>query len=151
VSWASTLAPAMAALSVMCRTIELDGEVRDGPAVGDEAAREVITIGYIGPDDDNSAEATFGAEDLGSAVAQENYDIHCAAAVLNGDEDVPAVRARVAALMNAVGDLLAQDIKLRGTVAKAEISSWSLREDMTTGGAYARIRFDVSVTAFTQR
>lgn len=148
-SWGSSGPAVLAALVASFNTIVLDGEVRDGPAVADEAAREVLTVGYVGPDDDASAESSNVPGGLGGQRDEEEYDIHCAVALLSGDEDVPGTRARVFELLAECGRRLASDPRLGGTCMRARISAWSLREDMTDGGAWARIRFDVRVRAFT--
>ena len=40
---------------------------------------------------------------------------------------------------------------LCGAVMTALITSWSFRADLTGDGALARIRFDISIDAFTDR
>jgi len=152
--WTSTAPAAIAALVAAFSQIPLNGEVRDGPATDDADALEVITVGYVGPDDDASAEDHTQTEGL-AGMDREGYDVHCAVAVLAGDESgmdgVPVVRARCFELLAACRRPLIADPRLGGAVMKAAISSWALREDMTTGGAYARIRFDVSIDAFANR
>jgi len=147
-SWASSGPAAMAALAATFKTIPLNGEVRDGPEVGDSAAWEVITVGYVGPDDDTAVEASSTPGGLGMRE-REQYTVNCAVAVVNGDEDIRAARQRAFDLLAQCGLRLAADPKLAGSVMKAEISSWSLREDMATGGAHARLRFGVGIDAFT--
>jgi hypothetical protein len=137
----------MAALAATFKMISLDGEVRDGPAVGDASAREVITVGYVGPDDDESVSDSTGTGGLGPE--RENYDVHCAVAVQSGDENVAAVRVRVFELLAGCGQRLVLNPRLGGACMQARISSWALREDMSGGGVLARIRFEVSVDAFT--
>ena len=149
----STLPAAVAVLVADFSVIALDGEVRDGPQVGDTEAREVISVGYIGPDDDASAEATLASGGLGGPPAglAETYQVHCAVAVSAGNEDVRATRERAFAIFAECAQRLAADGTLHNTVADASLSTWQLREDMTTGGMVARIRFDVSVQAWAGR
>jgi hypothetical protein len=149
VPYASTCPAAIAGLLSLFQTISLDGEVRDGPDVGDSSAREVITVGYVGPDDDTAAEAAEVRGDMGGARDKESYDIHCATAVLIGDEGTAGARVRAFALLGQCGDWLRRSRNLGGAVMSARISTWTLRDDSTTGGAYCRIRFDVHVEAFT--
>jgi hypothetical protein len=151
-AWSSTAPAALAGLVTLFRRIDLNGEVRDGPETGDAAALEVVTVGYIGPDDDAAVE-NVSVSTGQAGLDRENYDVHCACAVLSGDEDegVTEVRDRAFELLAACGQLIAADPKLAGAVMQSRISSWSLREDMTTGGPFARIRFDVSVDAFANR
>lgn len=153
--WASTLADASAALVAMCQGIPLDGEVRDGPQVGDAAAKEVIIIGHVTPEDDAAAEGDFAPGDQGGSSQEETYAIHNALAVLLGNkadaETVAAGRARVVALHAAVGAVVAADRKLQGTVMHAGMGAWTLREDNSTGGYRAELRFAVNVRAFTKR
>ena len=75
--------------------------------------------------------------------------MHCAVAVAAGDEDVGAARARCFALFAACGQQIYNDPTLGRVVMNSLISSWALREDMTPGGMVARVRFDVSIDAFT--
>jgi hypothetical protein len=149
----SSAPAAIAALVANFQVIDLDGEVRDGPQVGDAEAREVISVGYIGPDDDASAEATLASGGLGGPMAglMENYQLHCAVAVSSGNEDVPAARVRAFAIFAECGERLAADGDLHKTVMNTGLSNWQLREDMTTGGVVVRIRFDVSVQAWAGR
>lgn len=151
--WRSTLPQAVAALVSDFKQIPLDGEVRDGPAVGNADAHEVISVGFIGPDDDASAEATFASGGLGGPAAgmREDYLVHCAVAVAIGEEDPQAARIRAFELLGLCGQWIAVDGDLHGSVVNVGLQSWALREDMTTGGAVARIRFDVSVQAWAGR
>ena len=147
-SWGSSGPAVFAALVAKFQQIELNGEVRDGPSPGDAAAREVITVGYVGPDDDSSAENTSQSGGLGTRD-REQYSVQCACSVLSGDEEVGPTRVRVFELLAACGQQLALDPKLGGACMKASIRQWTLREDMTGGGVFALVRFDVGVEAFT--
>lgn len=150
-AWASSAPAAMSALAAMFRQIDLDGEVRDGPVPGDSSAPEVITVGYIGPDDDASAEADLSGADLSGGQA-ESYTVHCAVAVECGDErELVAQRQRLFDLFGECAGRIAADGRLGGTVANANVTSWELREDLTTGGNYLRIRFGVGCRAFRTR
>lgn len=140
----------MAALVVAFRRISLDGEVRDGPEVGSDSAREVIVVGFVPPAEDNSGEAEVASGGLGPRD-RETYDIHCVIAVGSGDPEIPPVRARAAELLGACRDQLIADPTLGRTCMQARVSSWSLREDMTDGGPVVQIRLDVHVEAFTTR
>ena len=147
-SWSSTVPLAMTALVTRFSVIPLNGEVRDGPQLGDSAAREVITVGYIGPEDDTATDVALTKADLG-AGQQEAYQIHCAIAVQAGDEDVAATRTRAFEIFSACGAVVQNNGTLGGVVASADMGSWTLRQDETTGGMYCRIRFDVEITGFT--
>jgi hypothetical protein len=130
------------------RVTPLDGEVRDGNIPGDLAASEVIAVGFAGPDDDGAAEAQETPAGLG-ARERETYDVHCAVAVAQGDNEVGPVRSRCFELLNDCRAQLLADPKLGGACMKARIASWVLREDLTVGGPVLTLRFDVHVDAFT--
>lgn len=147
-------APAMFAAILACLgRVALDGEVRDGPAVGDNSAREVITVGYIGPDDDSSAEANLITGGLGGPPAglQETYQVHCAVAVSTGNEDVQPARERCFELFGLAAGQLALDTTVNALAMNVNVASWALREDMTDAGMVVRIRFDIAVTAYAGR
>lgn len=147
-TWSSSCPAAMAVLVARFKTITLNGEVRDGPSTGDSSAMEVITVGYIGPEDDTSVDTTAASGGLGMRD-RETVKINCAVAVLTGMEDIPWVRMRAFALFDECGRRIKADVSLDRTVMLARIESWVLREDMTPGGAFARIRFTVGADAFT--
>lgn len=126
-------------------------DIRNGTTLNNGSALRVISIGYMGPDDDAVTEGTMASGDVGGSSDEETYQIHCTAAGLVGTSDPVADRNVVFALMGIVGAAISRDRKLGGTVAGARIITWALREDQTTGGLEARLRFDVEVRAFTTR
>lgn len=153
-TWTSTVPAAMTNLVAIFRAeAGLAGvTIRDGPELTDAAATEVLAVGYLGPDDDSTASGAYAFGDLSARTSRETYTIVCAIAVAHGDEeDVTGARARALALYNAAGNALTNNITLRGAVMKAGLGGWSLRQDQATGGMYERLRFEVTVDAFTGR
>jgi hypothetical protein len=143
-------APAvMSALAVAFARTDIDGEVYDGPGPGDSAAMEVISIGFTGPDDDSSAEASVVPAGLGPRE-REGYDVNCAVAVASGDAGAAERRARAFGLLAQCRAQLLADPTLAGACMRARIASWALREDSPDSGSRALIRFAVNVDAFTQ-
>jgi hypothetical protein len=154
VSYASTVGDAITALTaVLAASSDLAGvKVGDGATLTDPDAADVISVGYVGPDtDDMAADGAMTPEGPGGRQDRENYVIHCAAASLNGDDDQAAARARVLELLAAAGAAVTANRTLRGTVMSARVGTWSLRQDHTTSGAFARIRFDVNCDAYTRK
>jgi hypothetical protein len=153
-SWASTAPAAMANLAAML-TFWPDlaaVKVKDMGDLTDTDALAVLTVGYINTEEDSHAEATTAYGSLSGMEQREQYHIHCGLAVATGDEDGPGpCRQQAFSVLAAVGACLNSDQKLRGAVMNAQISTWSLRMDQTTGGIRAQINFDVAVDAFTSR
>lgn len=129
----------------------LNGEVRDGPAPGDSSAVEVISIGFTGPDTDDSGSAEMTSGGLAGDRDREAYDVHCAISVSAGDPGIAPVRTRAFALLAACRAQLTGAPTLGGACMRARIGSWSMREDFTDGGVVVTLRFDVHVEAFTPR
>ena len=145
----STCPDAMAWLFTAFSGVHLNGEVRYGPAPGDASAMEVISIGFIGPADDAAADSAITQEGLNSDN-RESYQVHCAVAVLTGDEGPQPAVARAFDLLAQCTALVDKNPRMDELVLSAFVASWALREDTTTGGAHEQIRFDVAVDAFTR-
>ena len=69
--------------------------------------------------------------------------------VLNGQNDLPAARARAYALLAACGAVIRGDRSLGGTVGDSHISSHSLRQAQTPDGTVATVTFTVACDTFT--
>jgi hypothetical protein len=123
--------------------------VRDGPSTSQATVKEVVSVGYTGADDENSAESTLLTEGLGGVVDREQFTIRCVAVVLRGSDDVAGARQRAYELLSEAGAALAADRKLGGTVMRAMISSHSLDQAQTDRGAQAAVAFDVSCDAYS--
>jgi hypothetical protein len=145
----------MTNLAAMCSTsADLAGVlVQFGGALTDSDATDVLSIGYVDDTDDTAADGGSKTEGLGNRQDREQYVIHCAAAVLDGDEppDQLGAMTRVFAMFDAVGALCIGDSTLRGAVMTAGITTWTFRQDLTDGGAFARIRFDIDIDAYTRK
>jgi hypothetical protein len=151
-SWGATAPAAIVNLTAMISAALPAVEVRDGPALDDSDATEVITVGYVGVEDDTAVENESAPEGLGAIRDRENYSIHCAVATRSDEAlGVAFNRARAFELLAAAGQVLVADKTLRGAVMNASIRSWSLRQDQATGGFMARLRFEVACDAFTNR
>jgi len=153
VGWSSTVPAAIGALVTAFRTAPgLEGvPVRDGPAVENQAAREVIAVGYAGDDDDLAVESETSPEGLGREPDRERYSIRCAAAVLRGATDVAAARSRAYELVAAAGEAIARDRTLGGAVMRAGVSTTSLQQSQTDRGVQVMVTFSVDCDAFTRR
>lgn len=154
-TWASTCPDAIAGLLAAFRASEaLSGVlVTDGGGITDPDADAVVSVGFTGGDD-AAADATLASEGPAGDPSREQYPVRCAAGVSSGDEGdagLAAARARAFALLSACGATLAADRRLGGAVMSARLSSWSLEQSQTSGGAYVTLRFEVSIDAYTQR
>jgi len=153
-AYASTFPAAVAGLTAaLRRNAGLAGVlVGDMVSLTDTNAEEAVIAAYAGTDDDTAAEGSLAQEGYGGAQDREAYDIHCVIAVRAGGGNLAAARARAFVLLAACGQALAEDRELGGAVMTAVITSWSLLLDFSLDeGALARIRFNVSIDAFTNR
>jgi hypothetical protein len=129
-----------------------DVQVKDGNENTEPGALDVISVGWQGPDeDDTAADGGLSGEDYEAVRDRETYSIRCALATLDGDNVIPAGRARAFTLLGAVGQVIAADSTLRGAVMAAQLGTWSLRQDNTDAGTVTRIVFTVDCDAFTNR
>jgi len=153
-AYASTFPAAVAGLTAAWRFAPgLAGVlVADMVSLTDSSTEEAVIAAYAGTDDDIAAEGTLAQEGYDGVRDRELYDIRCAIAVRRGGGDLAAARARAFVLLAVCGQALAADRKLGGAVMTAVITSWSLLTDLSLDeGALARIRFNVSIDAFTNR
>lgn len=156
-SWASTCPAAITGLlAALSRSPALSGvKVTRGAGITDPDAAEVVSVGFSGsPDDESAADAQLAQEGPGGAPDREQYVIRCAIGVVSGDEGddgLTAAQERAFVLLGACGEAIRGDGKLGGAVMSAFISSWSLEGGQVSGGVRAAIRFGVSVDAYTKR
>lgn len=151
-TWAPSYPAAVAGIiAAWQRSTGLTGvEIRNGPQLTNPDAPEVLTAAYTSLEDDTAADGEWSVEGLAVTPEREQYTVTCAAAVMNGDGDVVAARARVFALAAAAGQAIASDPSLGGEVMSASMGNWSVREDATQGGVVCTIRFGVRIDAYTQ-
>jgi hypothetical protein len=151
-TWASTVPDALNGLLVALRgTAALDGvAVFDGPVVSGSTAMEVITVGYTGGEDEDSADATEAITGLSVQQQRERYTVRCAASVRNGSADLAAARNRAYELLGYVGGALAADKRLGGAVMMASLGAHQLRQAQDSRGALATVVFEVAVDAMTR-
>lgn len=150
--WTSKVPDAVDALFAALKIAsELQGvTVRDGASTSQAKVMEIVSVGYTGEEAQTDVEATLTPEGLARATDRERFTIRCAVAVLKGSTDLPAARRRAYELLAAVGDVLARDRTLGGTVLRAMIGTHSLNQDQTDGGAQAVIVFGVDCEAFSR-
>lgn len=123
--------------------------VRDGPSTSQASTMEVVSVGYTGAEDENSAESTLLTEGLGGTVDREQFTIRCVIAVLRGGDDISGARGRAYELLSEAGAAIAANRKLGGAVMRAMISSHSLDPALTDRGAQAAVTFEVSCDAYS--
>jgi len=147
----STCPQVMASLVAWFSTVPLNdpSDVRYGPQPTNSEAREVISVGLTGPLEDAAVENTTAQEGLMPSY-RENYTIHCAVAVLQGDGGPQPAAERAFVILAACTALVNANSNLAGDALNLSVASWALREDQTTGGISQRLRFDVNVDAFMQ-
>ena len=156
--WKSTVPAALAALVAMHQAAPaLAGvEIIDGPPQEGSGASEGIAFGWNPNEDVDAVEATVGNLDLAGVPRDERYTIHASLTVINGGDGTPAgktaalvaARERAGDLLAAVGDVLAADGTLRGTVTAAALNDCNWRQDDTDRGMLARVNFSLTVRAF---
>jgi len=140
-------------VSLLAAAPDLAGvEVIDGPSLPDTSATQAVYVGQNPADP--SAPAVDGSaarEGLGGPD-REQYTIHCAAQVLNGDGDIVAARVQAYALAGAALGVVAASRRLRGLPLIAGPGAGS-RHQAQSGdtGALATVMFDVGGDAYTSR
>jgi hypothetical protein len=151
--WMSTVPGIINALvRILAAAPELEGVVvRDGPAIESTAALEVLSVGWTGVEGETDIEAQLVGEGMGGNPDREVSSIRCVAAVLAGNTDVAATRARAYELMTGAAVAIARDRTLQRTVMRAMIGSHSLSQDQTDRGLQAVVIFSVDCDAYTLR
>jgi hypothetical protein len=150
--WAST-APAVidALVRAFSSAPELEGaDVRDGPALADIAAQQVLCVGYS-EDGSPAVDTQITLEGAAATPDRERYTITCIIAVLDGAGDIAAARRRAYELLAGAGQVIARDHTLGGLALRTSIGSASLVQDQGDRGAQALLSFGVDVDAFTGR
>jgi hypothetical protein len=150
-AWSSKLPAAMDALVAHLQAWPglVGVTVRDGPSTSQATVQEIVSVGWTGGDGDTGGESTLLTEGLGGAVDREQITIRCIAVVLRGGDDISGARERAYELLSEAGAAIAADRNLANTVMRAWISSHSLTQDQTGGGAQAAVTFDVSCDAYS--
>lgn len=149
----TTVPAALTALVELARSravdLQLPGKrpvrVVDGPWLDRPSEEDVIAIGWI-PDEGEAVEFTDALAGLGSS--QESYDVTCLASSWSGDTDIPARRARVDTLIEAVRAGLKADQTLGGTVTRARLATLSLNQWQLPKGCEVAVAFVVHIDAF---
>ena len=150
--WASRAPDLIAALVqqfTVCPDLA-DVAIRDGPEIADEAADEVLSVGWSGIEGETGVESTITVDGLGNPD-REMCTIRCTIGVLQGSTDIVAARARAYALLTAAGSAIASDRTLDRLALRAQIASVSLDQTQTNQGAQAVLMFAVDCDTFTAR
>jgi hypothetical protein len=152
-AWASTVP---AAITGLMAQFTLAGglagvDIRDGPALGNEAATEVLSVGWQGDTEGAAVTNEPTAEGLAAAPDRERYSVHCAVAVLDGGADVATARARAYEIQAAAGAAILEDQTLGGAVMNAMTGATHLRQQQGEHGVTVTVLFDVDCDAFTGR
>lgn len=124
---------------------EPEVRVDDGPWLNRPEEPDVVVIGWT-PDEGEAVEFTDAIAGLGSS--QETYSITCLASAWVGEVDMPACRARVDAIVEAIRAELKTDRTLGGVVTRARLATLSLDQYQTSSGCEATETFTVEVVAF---
>lgn len=121
--------------------------VYDGPPVTADAPADYVTVGFVlGEDFGGSYEQARG---LDGSVPEESGTVRSEVVCLTGDVDLPAVRARAFALVDAWEASIAADQTL-GVLAPSSTSALSVdvAPAQTTSGAEQRLT--VTLTYFSR-
>lgn len=147
-NWGSTIQAVIPQLVTVFQDANPNVWVTDGPAVGNEDARELIAVGYDGGDGKAIA-GEIAQDGFGSGPNTEVYTIYCACSAVTGDDDQKAVRDTAFLLFNNCANALALDPTLGNIVMRAIPHDIQVTQDATTAGRVCTIRFGVMIQAFT--
>lgn len=127
-------------------------QVLDGPTAQNSQAEEVLAVGWAGPQAGSEADAVgeFIAEGLGGHRARERYVVHNSLAVVNGQSDFAASRARATQLWTEAYRAVYADTTLGGLVGKCIAQDWNVTQDLTNRGALVTVVFDLDINSYTR-
>ena len=123
--------------------------VVDGPQVNAESLPEWLFVGFDGADPGEGNEGASADQEwmAFARIKQEQGEITCAAVVVSGEADIPAVRARADDIISDAEGLLRADPTLGGLVMQAGLSRQIFFPMQTDKGAKARVVFTVTYQA----
>lgn len=148
-AWGSTIPATIGALVDLWGQAETlqDVWVSDGPAIGNDAAVQIIEVGHV--DNDDAVRGDSAVAGLSLDALQESYTILCSATAMDGGNDQAASRTAAFTLYGACCDALAADPTLSRTVLQSRPGEVTVRQYATDQGVACQIIFAVSVTAFS--
>ena len=123
--------------------------VYDGPPVTADAPVDYVTVGYVlGEDFGGTYEQTRNGEGGWQRALEESGTVRSEVVCTTGDVDLPSVRARAFALVDAWDAEIARDETL-GVLGPSSSSSLSVDVEpaQTTGGAVQRLTVTFSYFA----
>jgi hypothetical protein len=133
-------------------TAALDGapgmsgvQVIDGPPV-EYTRPDAVAVGLT--TEDTSVESGLSNAGLGQP-RREGCDVNCLARSWSGNDDLPARRARVFSMIEAVSAVLVADPTVDGTVTRARVSSLVYSAARTGEGTGAFVEFRIRFDAYT--
>lgn len=147
-TWHSTIPTALSTLTALVQEAAVDTRVLARANVGPIADRDLIVIGFQGPDIP-AVEGRFMV--AGSTVdpLQERYVIHSRIAASRGSTEIVKVEQRAFYLLAVVGGVLAVNPTLSNTVMLASLGNFNHTPRQTGRGALVIVQFDVEIEAFT--
>lgn len=125
------------------------GRVYDGPPVTGDAPTSFVTVGFVlGEDNAGSYEQTRNGDGGWQFALQETGTVLSEVVCSTGDVDLPTVRARAFALVDAWEAAVSADETL-GVLGPSSISSLSVdvQPAQTTAGAVQRLTVTLSYLA----
>lgn len=143
----STIPAVLDALVAAARRVLPGVQVVDGQPLA--AEQEIVCVGFTGEPGETSVENIRTREQVTLDPDRESYEITCLAAVLRGETDAAAVRARVYEMVSALASELATDPTLGGVCGRTQLTTEDLAQEQTKQGAQAIVRFVISVDAWT--
>ena len=127
--------------------------VYDGPLATAAPDQAQLWVGVDDPDTTaavTSADSTQTWAGLGHLAKNEQLSIRCTAQAWSGGDDVRTARQAVYAIMSAVETVVLADATLGGAVTvpgNAEVSAGTLLQLTGSGGAVARVVFEITAQA----
>ncbi|GAA3077840.1 hypothetical protein [Streptosporangium carneum] len=143
----STVPAVLEALVAAARRVLPGVQVVDGQPLA--ADQEIICVGFTGEPGETSVENVRTREQVTLDPDRESYEITCLVAVLRGEADAAAVRARVYEMVSILAGELATDPTLGGVCGRTQLTTEDLAQEQTTKGAQAVVRFVITVDAWT--
>lgn len=145
--WASTITSVIPGLVNAFQNANPDAWVTDGPAIGNDSASALISVGYDGATDGKSVQGEMTQDSWNNLP--EQYTVFCACTAIDGGDDQSVPREAAFALFNNCTDALALDPTLGGATLRATPHDITITQLADDSGRVCTIRFGVLIQGFS--
>ena len=144
--WPAAVAALVATLRAAPALAGVD--VLDGPPTGEPSGRDVVCIGHVLDDaDDTSGSANWTPYTTGGVISEDS-EIRCAVQSVSGATDLAIARGRAFALLDAVHAALRADWTLGDpSIVTGDLAVGAVRQAQTELGSGCRVEFTVTIHA----